>query len=191
MRWVIGKASQPLPAPRWPGKLHSASRISSANVKYWLRGGEPLGGAHGVTPAPFPPDMDRLESALDNLALAATNDKTVLEQLTAANLALTGTIATLTATNKSWPTRPAPAHPALRGLLARLEKSPGTCTAAITVGRMAIGSAKSTRVPPVSTKQQGTRMMPPSRTRWRVARTIRGGTSLAPDMEGWQMRSIV
>ena len=63
-------------------------------------GGEPLGGAHGVTPAPFPPDMDRLESALDNLALAATNDKTVLEQLTAAKLALTGTIATLTATNK-------------------------------------------------------------------------------------------
>jgi hypothetical protein len=44
--------------------------------------------------------MDRFGSALDNLALAATNDKTVLEQLTAANLALTGTIATLTATNK-------------------------------------------------------------------------------------------
>jgi hypothetical protein len=44
--------------------------------------------------------MDRLESALDNLVLAATNDKTVLEQLTAANLALTGTIATLMATNK-------------------------------------------------------------------------------------------
>lgn len=63
-------------------------------------GGEPLGGAHGVTPAGFPPPMDRLESALDNLALAATNDKTVLEQLTAANLALTSTVATLTATNK-------------------------------------------------------------------------------------------
>jgi len=44
--------------------------------------------------------MNRLESALDNLALAATNDKTVLEQLTAANLALTGTMATLTATDK-------------------------------------------------------------------------------------------
>ena len=63
-------------------------------------GGEPLGGAHGVTPAPFMPDMDRLGSALDNLALAATNDKTVLDQLTAANLALTGTIATLTAAIK-------------------------------------------------------------------------------------------
>ena len=44
--------------------------------------------------------MDRLESALDNLALAATNDKAVVEQLTAANLALTSTIATLMATNK-------------------------------------------------------------------------------------------
>ena len=63
-------------------------------------GGEPLGGAHGVTPAGHPPTMDRLESALDNLALAATNDRTVLEQLTAANLALTTTVATLTATNK-------------------------------------------------------------------------------------------
>ena len=63
-------------------------------------GGEPLGGAHGVTPAAFPPTMDRLESALDNLALAATNDKTVLEQLTAANLALTSTVAPLTATIK-------------------------------------------------------------------------------------------
>ena len=44
--------------------------------------------------------MERFGSALDNLALAATNDKTVLEQLTAANLALTATIATLMATNK-------------------------------------------------------------------------------------------
>ena len=63
-------------------------------------GGEPLGGAHGVLPAHLPPVMDRLESALDNLALAATNDKAVVEQLTAANLALTSTIATLTATVK-------------------------------------------------------------------------------------------
>ena len=44
--------------------------------------------------------MDCLESALDNHTLTATIDNAVLEQLTAANLALTGTIATLTATNK-------------------------------------------------------------------------------------------
>jgi hypothetical protein len=62
-------------------------------------GGEPLGGAHGVTPA-LPPAMDRLKSALDNLALAATNNTAVLQQLAAANLAFTSTIALLTVTNK-------------------------------------------------------------------------------------------
>ena len=62
-------------------------------------GGEPLGGAHGVLPAAAPA-IGRLETALDNLALAATNDTAVLQQLTAANLVLTATIATLTATNK-------------------------------------------------------------------------------------------
>ena len=46
------------------------------------------------------PAIGRLESALDNLALAATNDTAVLQQLTSANLALTATIGTLTATNK-------------------------------------------------------------------------------------------
>jgi hypothetical protein len=44
--------------------------------------------------------MDHLESALDNLALAATKNTAVLLQLTAANLALASTIATLTVTNK-------------------------------------------------------------------------------------------
>ena len=62
-------------------------------------GGEPLGGAHGVLPVPAPA-IGRLEMALDNLALAATNDTTVLQQLTAANLALTTTVSVLTATNK-------------------------------------------------------------------------------------------
>jgi hypothetical protein len=64
-----------------------------------LGGGEPLGGAHGVLPASAPA-IRRLESALDNLALAASNDMAVLQQLTAANLALTSSVATLTATNK-------------------------------------------------------------------------------------------
>ena len=78
-----------------------------------------------------------------------------------------------------------------RGLLAHPVRSLGTRTAGITVGRMDIGSAKSTRVPPASTKRQVTKMTPLARTRWGAARMIRGGTSLAPDMEGWQMRSIV
>lgn len=62
-------------------------------------GDEPLGGAHGVLLAAAP-TIDRLETALDNLALTATNDTAVLQQLTAANLALTTTVSALTATNK-------------------------------------------------------------------------------------------
>ncbi len=62
-------------------------------------GGEPLGGANTVLPAP-PGTIDRLGTALNNLALVAANDTTVLQQLTAANLALTATNAVLTAANK-------------------------------------------------------------------------------------------
>jgi len=87
-------------------------------------GGEPLGGAHGVTPASFPPVMNRLESALDNLALAATNDRSVLEQLTAANLALTSTIATLTATNKKLVDKTRAGTPGTPGTPARVAKHP-------------------------------------------------------------------
>jgi hypothetical protein len=47
-----------------------------------------------------PATFDRLEVALNNLAPAATNNAAVLQQLTAANLALTNTVAALTATNK-------------------------------------------------------------------------------------------
>ena len=42
----------------------------------------------------------RLKTALNNLALAATNNTAVLQQLIAANLALTATITSLTVTNK-------------------------------------------------------------------------------------------
>ena len=61
-------------------------------------GGEPLSGAHGVIPA-VAPAIGHLETALNNLALAATNDTAVLQQLIAANLALTATITLLTVTN--------------------------------------------------------------------------------------------
>jgi hypothetical protein len=64
-----------------------------------LEGGEPLGWAHGVLPE-VAPMIGRLKTALNNLALAATNNKAILQQLTAANLALTTTVKTLTATNK-------------------------------------------------------------------------------------------
>jgi hypothetical protein len=64
-----------------------------------LGGGEPLGGAHGVIPAAAPA-IGHLETALDNLTLAATNNTAVLQQLIAANLALMATITLLIATNK-------------------------------------------------------------------------------------------
>jgi hypothetical protein len=44
--------------------------------------------------------IGRLESVLNNLALTATNNTAILQQLTAANLALTATVTLLTATNK-------------------------------------------------------------------------------------------
>ena len=56
--------------------------------------------ANNIMPSAPPDVMDALAGSLDNLALAATNDKTALQQLTAANLALTTTVATLTSANK-------------------------------------------------------------------------------------------
>jgi hypothetical protein len=46
------------------------------------------------------PAIRHLKTTLNNLALAATNDTAVLQQLIAANLALTATITLLTVTNK-------------------------------------------------------------------------------------------
>ena len=65
-----------------------------------LGGGEPLKGAHGVLPTDPPAMINCLEVALNNLVLTATNNATVLQQLTAANLVLTNTVTALTATNK-------------------------------------------------------------------------------------------
>jgi hypothetical protein len=44
--------------------------------------------------------MDALAGSLDNLALAATSNKTAVQHLTVANLALTTSVSTLTAANK-------------------------------------------------------------------------------------------
>ena len=44
--------------------------------------------------------MDALVGSLDNLALAATSDKTAVQHLTVANLALTTSVSTLMAANK-------------------------------------------------------------------------------------------
>jgi hypothetical protein len=64
-----------------------------------LGGGEPLGDAHAVIPTAAP-TIDRIGKALENFALAALNDTTILQQLTAANLALTALVISLMAANK-------------------------------------------------------------------------------------------
>ncbi len=61
--------------------------------------GGPLGSAHTLTPAPAA-TIDRLGTALDNLALTAAKDTTVLQQLTASNLALLSLVTTLITANK-------------------------------------------------------------------------------------------
>ncbi len=56
--------------------------------------------ANSIMPAATTDVMDVLAGSLDNLALAATSNKTALQQLMAANLALTTTVAMLTVANK-------------------------------------------------------------------------------------------
>ena len=55
--------------------------------------------ANNIMPPATANVMDALAGLLDNLALAATSDKTAVQHLTAANLALTTSVSTLTATN--------------------------------------------------------------------------------------------
>jgi hypothetical protein len=64
-----------------------------------LGGGKPLGGAHTVIPTAAP-TINRIGTALENLVLVVLNDTTVFQQLTAANLALTASVTSLTAANK-------------------------------------------------------------------------------------------
>jgi hypothetical protein len=61
--------------------------------------GGPLGSVHAFLPAP-PTTIDQLGTALNNLALAVANNTTVLQQLTASNLALSMLVTMLTTANK-------------------------------------------------------------------------------------------
>ncbi len=56
--------------------------------------------ANNIMPAATTDVIDALVGSLDNLALAPTSNKNALKQLTAANLALTTTVSTLTIANK-------------------------------------------------------------------------------------------
>jgi hypothetical protein len=153
-------------------------------------GGEPLGGAHGVGPPTFPPALERLGSALDNLVLAATNDNAILAQLTSANLALTGTIATLTATNKKSVDKALgrPAKGTTTPTAPRSSKNPQPGNYCWTHGHCC---SKEHTSAIVAIRLQVTRMMPMPQTHWAVAKRTRVGISLAPDRGGWLIRYIV
>ncbi len=84
--------------PAWKVALHLAHLKHQRQLQA-LGGREPLGGAHTVIPTATP-TINCISAALKNLALAASNDTTVLEQLMAANLALTASVTLLMAANK-------------------------------------------------------------------------------------------
>jgi hypothetical protein len=143
-------------------------------------GGEPLGGAHSVLPAAGLV-IKWLEAALNNLALAATNDTAVLQQLTAANLALTATVGTLIVTNKKLVDvasrlRGPPAGTPVGG--ARPAKTPFPGNYCWTT---ATASARSTRVQLAPTKPLATALTPLLQIPWVAARRTRVGARRAPD----------
>jgi hypothetical protein len=82
----------------WKVALHLA-HLKCQHQLQALGGGKPLGGAHVVIPTAAP-TIDHTSKALENLVLAASNDTTVLQQLMAANLALTALVTSLLAANK-------------------------------------------------------------------------------------------
>ncbi len=129
-----------------------------------LGGGDLLGWAHGVLPEAAP-TIGRLKKAFDSLALAATNNMAILQQLTAANLALTTTVTTLTATDKKLVDAAARAKgggtPAVTPMTpGRGVRPRGPCSLATTAGRMGINATNTTPVPPAATWLWAIAMMP-------------------------------
>jgi hypothetical protein len=97
---MIGRAALPSTAHGEPGRLPSIWPTSndSTNVKHLE------GVVRWVVPMLLPPPpattIDRLGTALNNLALTAANNITVLQQLTASSLALSMLVTMLTLANK-------------------------------------------------------------------------------------------
>ena len=123
----------PTPAHTWLARKTTfrLAHLKRQHQIFASGGKEPLGGAHGVLPAAAPA-ISWLETALDNLALATTNNTAVLQQLMLANLALTATIGTLTAINKK-----------LVDAVARAKGTPAAGTSAVTLG----GGVRSPKIP--------------------------------------------
>ena len=113
---------------------------------------EPMGGAHGV----FQPAGQKL----DNLAISASTDSAILQQLTAANIALTTTNAML-ATNKTLvdlATKVWAAANAGEQQWVRAEPQVGVKrfseSQMATVGHMGIRSTAATQIQPVLPEQR-------------------------------------
>jgi hypothetical protein len=108
---VLSAQHIPQEVDDWEGLLPGSCTWQAWKVAFFLAhlkrqhqlqasgGGKPLGGAHAVIPT-VAPTMDCIGKALQNLALAASNDTTILQQLMATNLALTVLVTLLTAANK-------------------------------------------------------------------------------------------
>jgi hypothetical protein len=108
---VLATQHFPLEVDDWEGLPAASCRWQAWKVAFHLAhlkrqcqlqasgGGKLLGGAHAVIPTAAP-TIDRIGAALKNLVLAALNDSTILQQLTAANLALTASVTLLMAANK-------------------------------------------------------------------------------------------
>jgi hypothetical protein len=124
--------------------------------------GGPLGSAHAVTPGPAT-TIDRLGTALDNLALAAANNTKVLQQLTKSNLALSSLVTMLTVANKKLvdaltkakSTSPLVATPGAP----KPVRSTNTPFPGNTIGLMAINAASITQARHAATKPWVTRTM--------------------------------
>jgi hypothetical protein len=93
-----GLLAAPCTWQAWKVAFHLA-HLKRQHQLQALGGGKPLNSAHVVIPTAGP-TIDRIGKALENLALAALNDTTVLQQLTTANLELTVLVTSLTAANK-------------------------------------------------------------------------------------------
>jgi hypothetical protein len=82
----------------WKVAFHLA-HLKCQHQRQASGGGGPLGSAHAVTPNPAT-TIDRLGTALNNLALTVANNTTVLQQLMASSLALSMLVTMLTPANK-------------------------------------------------------------------------------------------
>ncbi len=132
------------------------------------------------------PTIDCIGKALENLALAALNDTTILQQLTVANLALAALVTLLTAAKKKLADALVQNIGARRQRQHRLRERVACQTSlsrGTIAGPMVIRSIRTTRVQPADTRPQDTRTMQQAQIQWEVAKRTRDGTPM-PDGVG-------